>query len=796
MNKTEGGRKKSLVSLSSLGESSCVKNKHKACGIMNKKCCSSTFDYYLDILRKNKGLLELNLKFPVRDINALSMVYTPGVAAPCLEIQKNINTSYFYTNRQNSMLLITDCSAMEKKENFSQSSAMVYLEAFCVYYKILANIDCYPIIFDSSRISNTAEFIETVFAISDAYSGVEFWGVNNNIIEDFKKAFESRKNKTFFWINTNSKRSLSQQYSCDISFIYAAVIRVLLDSQVYIDANDLVNEMLNNNAHIQKKLFDNKNHLKELSIYEKTLITITEAVKFIFANITFDQEEAEKDIPNSSNDNFKKFLSNTEGEKSKQMKKYFSINKSDYNINCLELSEDYIIMKYTSFISEGEQAWVSCLPNNYLYDKNTTNKNALLLHLRYRGVIQANTKLQIRDINQLNRILSFENLDKVADIINDNPEQAYKLTCLSNLGAIITNGTAILGLGDIGAVAGLPVMEGKSVLFKLYGGTDIIPICIQEKNEDKLISIIQRISPGLAIINLEDIKAPQCFKVEEALNSSLSYPVFHDDQHGTAVVTLAGLINATKLKGFQDKSAIKIVMNGAGAAGLSVTKLLMNYGFTNFIICDTEGAIYQGRPNNMNEFKNKLAELTNKNLEKGKLVDIIKGADVFIGLSVAGALTQDMVRSMNKDPIIFALANPIPEIFPDEAIAAGAFIVATGRSDFPNQINNSLAFPGIFRAAVDTNSGNITTEMKVAAAVGIASLVKSDELRRDFIMPASLDTKVSIAVTKSVCETSIKQGQARSSQTSVELVGENIENWFLEGRLINHEYIKDMNLKF
>jgi len=354
------------------------------------------------------------------------------------------------------------------------------------------------------------------------------------------------------------------------------------------------------------------------------------------------------------------------------------------------------------------------------------------------------------------------------------------------LGAIITNGTAILGLGDIGAVSGMPVMEGKSVLFKLYGGTDIIPICIEEKDSEKMITLIKRILPGLSIINLEDIKAPNCFTIENELNNFAEFPVFHDDQHGTAVVTLAGIINASKLKKVEDRSKLKIVMNGAGAAGLSVSNLLISYGFTNLIVCDTAGAIFTGRPKNMNAFKNDIAAITNPNKINGNLEDVLKNTDVFIGLSAPGALTQEMVKTMNKDPVIFALANPTPEIYPKEALEAGAFIVATGRSDFPNQINNSLAFPGIFRAAVDTKAKNITTEMKVAAAVGIANLIPEEDLRTDFIMPASLDTKVSKSVTMSVAEISKKSGEATLNPCDL-YIAENINSWFLEGKLINED---------
>ncbi len=743
------------------------------------------FSIYEDILRKNTGILEVSLKFPVRDLFALSLVYTPGVAAPCLDIQKDISKSYAYTNRLNTMLIITDCSRFEKDELWNDSAAMPFLEAFCVYYKELANIDCYPLIFDSRQIKTTEEFVKTVYAVSSSFSAVEFFGVNETNVNTFRKIYNSKSpiENTFLWIDTSDRKSLCYKYKMDITFVYAAILRVLLDSQIYIDANTIIQKILSN-------FFKNENEKKNfenINLYKKTNLILREVIDDVFEKLNF--------IEFFSKDE-KYIESDTDSILGFKYVKYFSYNKPEHNINSMELTNNYIQSKYEKFLLEGDQAWVNVLPNHYSPEKNTNDINALILHWRYKGVIKTNTKIKFRDIDLLEKLFCFPNIERVSEIIKYNPQEAYNLTCKSNLGAIITNGTAILGLGDIGALAGMPVMEGKSVLFKLYGGTDIIPICIQEKNEDKLISLIKRIGNGLSIINLEDVRAPQCFKIERTLNQHFDYPVFHDDQHGTAVVVLAGLINAIKLKKVEDKSKIKIVMNGAGAAGLSVTELLISYGFTNFIICDTEGAIYKGRPGNMNEFKNKLSDMTNLNCEKGKLSDIIKNADAFIGLSVAGALTKEMIKSMASQPIIFALANPKPEIYPNEALEAGAFIVATGRSDFANQINNSLAFPGIFRAAIDTRVKNITTEMKVAAAIGIATLIDDNELRPDNIMPGSLDTGVSIAVTKAVAETAIKSGENRKSDVTLEQVEENIYAWFLEGKLINPEYIKVINLKF
>lgn len=349
-------------------------------------------------------------------------------------------------------------------------------------------------------------------------------------------------------------------------------------------------------------------------------------------------------------------------------------------------------------------------------------------------MIQTKSKIETKNFVLLDQLFSWKQIDVVVQELVQNPKMASVLTCRSNLGTIITNGTAILGLGNIGALQGLPVMEGKSVIFKHNGGTDIMPMCIQELDCEKFLTHVQRILPIFSIVNLEDIRAPECFIIENALIERTDIPIFHDDQHGTAVVILAGLINALQLKK-TDPASVKLIMNGAGAAGLSVTRVLLSHGFKNIVICDTVGAIYSGRPENMNDYKEQLAKLTNLNHEKGTLKDVIKGADVFVGVSGPKLLTKEMVMTMNPHPIVFGLANPTPEIHPDEAYAGGALTVATGRSDLANQINNSLAFPGLFRAAIDMDVRYITLEMKVAAAKAIAGMIKPHQIRFDYIIP-------------------------------------------------------------
>jgi malate dehydrogenase (oxaloacetate-decarboxylating) len=329
-----------------------------------------------------------------------------------------------------------------------------------------------------------------------------------------------------------------------------------------------------------------------------------------------------------------------------------------------------------------------------------------------------------------------------------------------NLVGVISNGTAVLGLGNIGPGAALPVMEGKAALFKTFAGLDAFPLCIDETDVDRFVEIVRRLEPTFGGINLEDIAAPQCFEIEARLKKVMGIPVFHDDQHGTAIVTMAGLINSLKLIGKQP-SEIKVIVNGAGAAGLSIVELMKRMGIEDIILCDTVGAIYEGRTVRMNAIKEQMALKTNKGKVQGTLEDVIARADVFIGVSAPGVLTQKMIRTMNTDPIIFAMANPIPEIMPEEAKAAGARVIGTGRSDFPNQVNNVLAFPGVFKGALDVLAREINEEMKLAAVYAIASLVTLESLSEDFVIPDPFDKRVVSHVARAVAQAAVKTGVAR-----------------------------------
>ncbi len=385
-------------------------------------------------------------------------------------------------------------------------------------------------------------------------------------------------------------------------------------------------------------------------------------------------------------------------------------------------------------------------------------EKSLELHKNMRGKMTIKGKIEVNTIDELSLAYT-PGVAEPCRAIHKNPQSAYEYTVKGNMVAIVTDGTAVLGLGDIGPLASIPVMEGKAILFKRFGGVDAFPICINSKDVDEIVRTVKFLEPVFGGINLEDISAPRCFEIEERLIKELNIPVFHDDQHGTAVVVLAGLINALKITN-KNVNDIEVVINGAGAAGIAIAKLLLKYGINNIVLCDRTGAIYKGREN-LNDVKMNMAEITNLTNKKGALKDAIKNADVFIGVSSAGALTGEMVSKMNKDAIIFALANPVPEIMPDEAKLFGAGVIGTGRSDFANQINNVLAFPGIFRGALDAKAKKINDEMKIAASHAIASLVSDDELSREYILPKPFDARIREAVSKAVLETARKTGVSR-----------------------------------
>ena len=386
-------------------------------------------------------------------------------------------------------------------------------------------------------------------------------------------------------------------------------------------------------------------------------------------------------------------------------------------------------------------------------------EESLKFHYDKRGKIEVISTVPVKDKHDLSVAYTPGVAQPCLEIQKD-VDKSYELTRRWNLCLVVTDGSAVLGLGDIGPEAGMPVMEGKCVLFKEFGGVDAFPLCIKSHDVDEIVRTIQLISGSFGGVNLEDIAAPRCFEIERRLKECCDIPIFHDDQHGTAVITLAGLTNALKVVGKQ-LDEVRIVMNGAGAAAIAIAKLLLAAGAKDVTLCDRSGAIYEGRESGMNPVKDEMARVTNREKRQGSLADMLVGADVFIGVSAPGAVTTEMVKTMNKDAIIFACANPTPEIFPDEARAGGAAVIATGRSDFPNQINNVLAFPGIFRGAFDVRARDINEEMKVAAANALAGLISDEELTPDYIIPAAFDPRVGKAVAAAVAQAARDSGVAR-----------------------------------
>lgn len=386
-------------------------------------------------------------------------------------------------------------------------------------------------------------------------------------------------------------------------------------------------------------------------------------------------------------------------------------------------------------------------------------EEALHMHRINKGKLESKSKIPVRNAQDLSLAYS-PGVAEPCKEIYDDVNNVYEYTMKGNMVAVVSDGTAVLGLGNIGPEAALPVMEGKAVLFKSFAGVDAFPICLKTTDIDQIVETVKLLEPTFGGVNLEDIAAPNCFEIEERLKKETNIPIFHDDQHGTAIVTVAGLVNALKLAN-KKMSEVKVVANGAGAAGIAIIKLLHRYGVRDIIMCDSKGPVYEGRSFGMNKIKDEVAAYTNRQKVTGTLEDALADADVFIGVSVEGALTKEMIHKMNEDPIVFAMANPMPEIMPDDAKSAGVKVIGTGRSDFPNQVNNVLAFPGIFRGALDVRATHINEQMKIAAVEAIASLISSEDLHEDYVIPAPFDSRVAPAVAAAVAKAAMETGVAR-----------------------------------
>jgi malate dehydrogenase (oxaloacetate-decarboxylating) len=806
----------------------------------------------------------------------MSRIYTPGVGAVCLEIDKNPIDSYKYTCRGNSIALISDGSAGYDFGNIGALAFLPKLEAKSVIYKTFANVDAVPIALTTQ---NADEIVEIIRILAPTFGGF---------------CLESIAAPKCFTIENRIRKAvrvavLHHEFHAAGIIVLAALLNALKvvgkkleDVRVVINgagvagigvAKGLIIAGLDNvvlcDRHGALRVYrmEGMNWAKSevarlvrshtfkgplsevikgaevfIGLSDKDLVTREMVASMapnpiIFALALPEPEISEAEAKaggaavvatalSSSNSQIRSSLVTPGffrgcldvGAERVNVQMYLAAahalagmisedklsptniipRQMDWHISPVlseavaraaqetgvaqlgpnEMSPEKVHERTERYIYEGELAWLP--QEGQDYGKMSINEEALEVHRRYQGVIQVYTKVPIKDEVIYRQLYAPEAVTEVIQQVLSDSMTAYDYTCKSNLVAIVTDGSAVLGLGNIGPRAALPVMEGKAVLFKTFGGVEAFPICISTQDTDLVVRVVEAISPAFGGINLEDISSPRCFEIEQQLVEILDIPVFHDDQHGTAVVALAGLLNALKIVG-RKLSEVKIVFNGAGASAIATAKLLIMAGARNIVVCDTKGAVFKGRSVGMNLIKEELAEITNPDRLQGSLSEVLKGTEVFIGLSGPNVLNQDMVKSMAPEPVVFAMANPDPEIHPEEAKAAGAVVVATGRSDFPNQVNNCLAFPGIFRGALDIRARAINNAMNIAAAHAIAELVGKD-LAPGYILPNALDFRVPPAVAEATARAGLETGTARI-HVEPERVGRHTREFIYDERL-------------
>ena len=554
-----------------------------------------------DIFAKHAGIMKVKTKMPVRDNYALSLVYTPGVGASCKEIEKDQEKTLRYTNKGNQIFLMTDCSgfAEYKDKDWHYCMSVPYLECLSIYYKTQVNLDAFPIILDDKLVKNADDIIDTIQKVHHAFSGIELYRVAEATLKEIEAKWDGLKDKPEIVLFTQLEReyikskieSLKFKREVNSDIVVSCLFRAAIDCRAYgIIKNELIDLVL---TELKKK----EDELLSLDFYFIAYLMVSTAAKFfVEKNMCKDKAMTAKQIES----------------------------------------------KFQSFLQEGGEAWFDKFPPGYISSTKNIFENSNLLHERFKGVIEIHPKIQIKDPRTLDKLFSEAQIKVIVEEIRKNPEIAWDITCKRNYTVIVTDGTAVLGYGNITPLGGLPVMEGKSALFKELGGTDMVPICINVHDPPVMIDVIKKILPIFSAINLEDIKAPECFETERTLIAEYDFPVFHDDQHGTAIVTCAAMINSLKILKKQPGD-VKVVVNGAGAGAISVVELLMHFGVSNIILCDTKGAIYKGRTENMNKYKVDIAERTNFEGVKGTLAEVLKGRDFFIGLSAAGTVTKEMV---------------------------------------------------------------------------------------------------------------------------------------------------------
>jgi malate dehydrogenase (oxaloacetate-decarboxylating) len=820
--------------------------------------------------RRHHGLIGVRSKVLVRDSHALSLVYTPGVAEPCLEIARNPKRSFDVTCRGNTIAIVSDGSAAYGAGNIGPEAILPVLESKAVIMKNFAGVDALPL---ALSVDSQDAFIEAVINLGPTFGAISIEDVASPAGLTITSRLEQAMNIPV--VNNhregvaigvlagliNSSRLVGKDLRQMRIIINGAgtaglgtaflLYRYGASQVIVFDRYGAIYKYRPQNMNWAKWAIaqvsnpdDEQGDLANLLAGADAFVgfaggarlTPTQIESMSESPILFTFGSPIEIAPQDARAAGAAVIATAHSTYPNQMDissvvpgvfrglldvraKYFSMEAQIAAAEAIagligerELHQDYVypaVIDYRvapavaeavarAVIGRGEAKRPDVLPEDiasrtrrFVYEGQlpvppkqsgplSVAEESLDLHDRFQGLLEIYSKVPVKDEYVLKLFYLVPGAMEPSALICERPQEVFELTARSNLVGVVSDGSAVLGLGNIGARAALPVMEGKAILFHTFAGVEAFPICLNTQDPDQIVEMVKRLEPTFGGINLEDISAPRCFYVEEKLREQMDIPIFHDDQHGTAVVVLAGLVNACRLTG-SDPGDLSVAVNGAGAAGVAVSKLLLSLGVKDIVLLDTRGAIYKGRRAGMNWVKEEMAELTNPDKIKGNLARVVRDRDVFIGLSVPGVLTKEMIASMADDPIIFALANPIPEIMPDEALSAGAGVVATGRSDLPNQVNNSLAFPGIFRGALDTRVRSITDEMKIAAAYAIAELVEDHQLKPERIIPEGTDFTVAPAVARAVAQTALEAGQARA-EINPEDVAEKIRRFVYEVR--------------